>query len=209
MESLPVLRRPEPYEPHDDGLRRALGVLRRRWPIVVLAVASGLGAAAAASWLQQPQVRAETTLVVGPAKGTPTPAEADAIAATATALLRSDVVAAGVVRSLGLSESRAALLDRVSVSHAAGSSVLRVRVRAHEPVLAQRIAQELGLVFGRVVSGRSGVSLTVGVFDAAHVLPGKAAPLWPRNLAVGAALGLLLGLFAAFFVDAAVPARVR
>lgn len=209
-----MLRRPDPLDPPDDGLGRALGVLRRRWLVVLLALAAGLGAAAAVSYFQQSQVRAETTLVVGPAQGTPTAAEADAIASTATSLLRSDVVAAGVIDSLRLDESPAALLDRVSVSHPSGSAVLRVGVTAHDPVLARRIAQELGLVFSRIVQQRFGSaagppSLTASVFDAAHVLPGKAAPLWPRNLGVGAALGLLLGLFAAFFVDAALPARPR
>jgi len=208
-----VLRRPEPLEPADDGLRQALGVLRRRWYVVLVALAAGVGAAAAVSYFQESQVRAETTLVVGPASGSPTGAEADAIATTMAALLRSDVVARGVIRSLGLAEAPSELLDRVSVGRVPESGVLRVRVRAHDAVFAQQVARELGVVFTGLVRERfpaeGGAGLTAAVFDAAHVLPGKAAPLWPRNLAVGAALGFLVGLFAAFLLDAALPARTR
>jgi len=196
------------------GLRQYLEVLWRRKLIVAAILALALGAAVLFTLRQQPQYRAETTIVVGQAGGLVQPQNASAIqpfSATMQELIKSGVVARRVISALGLSVTPETLLNRVSVSFNPESAALNVSVVDRYPDQARAIAERIGIAFSALVKERFGQPaaaggaatppLTATVWDPAHVIPGKVRPTPKLNLAVAAALGLVLGLLAAFVVD--------
>ena len=141
------------------GMRQYLDVLRRRKLTVVATVALALGAAVLFTMRQQPEYRAQTTIVVGQAGGLVQPQNAGAIqpfSATMQELIRSGVVARKVISALGLKETPEALLGRVSVSFNPESAALNVSVLDRYPERAQAIAERIGIAFSALVKERFG-----------------------------------------------------
>ena len=172
------------------------------WAIVAAAGAAGLVAAAVATALEPDRHRAETTLVlVRGAEPLGADSSTRGLAETFARLVRTDTVAANVIRNLGLHESASDLLDDVDVS-SDGSALLRVRVEAGSATRARRTAQELALVFTQLVKTRfapagNGGGIGVAVFDPAHSVEGGTRRGWARNLLWGTVLGVLVGAIVA------------
>ena len=192
------------------GLGPYLGALRRQWLVVLALVVIAGGAAYGISMLQQPLYAASTKIVIGrgstlfqPQNGS----QGQPVTATMSDLLQSNVVATNVIQALHLDTSPEHLLDRVHVSTGSDTAVLAVTVDDPDSAQAERIAQEIGLVFSQLVKQRFGSgadgtttaqALTATVFDPAHVVPGKVEPRTVRNVVAAGVLGLVLGLIAAF-----------
>lgn len=209
---------PDVYE-HGEagiGLRHYLDILQRRKWIVVAGFAIVVSVTATLTFSQKALYEAKTTLVVGQENGLVQPQNANAIqpfSATMTELLKSAVVAKGVIRELNLPITTEQLLSEVSVSFNPESAALQVSVVDHSPARAKRIARQLGVTFSRLVRQRFGNAkttsagsqatppLTTVVWDPAHVIPGKVSPKPKQNLVIAGVLGLLLGLLAAFLRD--------
>jgi receptor protein-tyrosine kinase len=203
---------PSDYESTGFGLRRSLDVLRRRKWIVIALFVVAAAVAGALSAAQQDVYRAQTKIVIGQGNSLFQPQfgnQQQSFTATMSDLLQSNVVATNVIESLGLHESPEHLLGRLSVSINPETAVLKLNVDDHDPAEAKRIAQRTGVYFSQLVKERFGSTptgtgadatapLTATIFDPAHVLPGKVAPRTKRNVVVAAALGLVLGLIAAF-----------
>jgi capsular exopolysaccharide synthesis family protein len=205
---------PLAHEHDGSGLRRYLGVIRRRGGIVLIVLASAVGAAVLFSSLQKSVYRAETTIVIGQGNSLFQPTFANAVqpfTATMGDLVKTNIVATRVIQRLGLRRSPEKLLSKVHVSTNPQTANLKISVDDHDPGLARRIAQALGNVFHDLVAKRFGkpqvttpagqvVSgpLTATVWGAAHIDKGKVAPRPVRNVAIAAALGLVLALLAAF-----------
>lgn len=195
------------------GLRHYLDVLRRRQWILISVLVLAIGAAAAVSYLQEPKYRAETKIVIGQGQGLFPPTVASAFqpfSATMSDLLQSNVVARMVIDNLGLEETEESLLAKMSVAIRPESSALTLSVVDSDAQRARRIAANVGFVFSQLVRERFGKPtpvgageqplppLTASVWDPAHIDPQRVAPKPKRNLFVAGALGLLLGLLAAF-----------
>ena len=205
---------PVELEHGSSGLRRYVGVVRRRKWIVLAVLAAAIGAAALFSELQKPVYRAETKIVVGQGNSLFQPTVANAVqpfTATMSDLVESNVVATRVIARLGLHRSPEKLLSKVHVSTNPLTAVLKVSVDDSSRARAQHIARALGNVFSRLVHERFGhrqvttttgqvveAPLTATVWDSAHVDRQKVAPKPVRNVAIAAALGLVLALLSAF-----------
>lgn len=198
------------------GLRHYLEVVRRRKWIVIGVVALAGIAAGVASALEKPTYRAETKIVVGQGNSLFQPQVASAVqpfTATMSELVKSNVVAGSVIRNLNLQESPETVLNHVSVSINPLSAALKITVVDHEPGRAKQIAEQIGLVFSDLVKQRFGrftpasdgapaiPPLTATIWDPAHIDPGKVSPKPVRNVVIAGALGLVLGLLAAFLRD--------
>jgi receptor protein-tyrosine kinase len=186
-------------------LRAQLAVLRRRWFVVVAVTAVAAGGAAAVTYARTPLHRAETTVLV--AQG----GTAGSVAFTRTLkdLVRSTIVAQNVIQDLRLQRSPGGLLDRLSVVADPGSAAITIRADDRSPEVAQQIVQETALVFAQLVKQRFAelspdpakpafAGSAVTVFDPAHTLGGQIEPDPPRDIGIGAGLGLLFGLLGAF-----------
>jgi receptor protein-tyrosine kinase len=175
-----------------------------------------IGAAAAFSALQQPRYRAETKIVVGQGNSLFQPTVSSAVqpfTATMGDLVKSRIVALDAIKRLGIAMSPQALLSKLSVSINPQTAVLKISVDDRNPQRAQQIGAAVadaftGLVndrFGRRQPTRPGVTvqppLTATIWDPSHVLPGRVAPRPKRNIALAAALGLVLALLGAFLVE--------
>jgi capsular polysaccharide biosynthesis protein len=169
-----------------------------RWPLIVLivavGVAAGLGVAYAQSRREPTLYRAQTSLVVE--RGNQPLVGSEGLISTLRRLVRSNVVATDVIGKLGLDESAAKLLHRLSVAKSGSSAVLRIQAEAGDPATATKIATQVGESFTQEV-GAHFPAVQIAVFDPAHALPGKASPQRRRDLAWGALLGLLVGLLVA------------
>jgi receptor protein-tyrosine kinase len=196
------------------GLSSYLDVVRRRKLLVLAVTAVAVAAAAALSFLSKPVYRAETKIVIGQGGGLVQPGFANSIqpyTATMSDLIKSDIVAANVIKSLGLKETPHDLLSRISTSINPQTAVLNVYVDDESRAQAVRIDQQVAVIFSQLVADRFGHSaapttpgtaptppLTANVFDPAHALPGRVSPKPARNIIIALVLGLVLGLIAAF-----------
>ena len=205
---------------HDDddgqGLRHYLAVVsRRRW-IVVGVFVLALVAAILFTLRQPSEYKAQTTIVVGQSGGLVQPQNANAIqpfSATMQELIKSSVVARGVISALRLDTTPEQLLSRIGVSFNPESAALKVSVVDRSPAAAKAIVGKIGGVFSNLVTERFGKGtpasantpatppLTATVWDPAHVIPGKVQPNPGQNLIIAGVLGLFLGLLAAFLRD--------
>ncbi|HWB23432.1 MAG TPA: hypothetical protein VG652_11170, partial [Gaiellaceae bacterium] len=105
-----------------------------RWPlfvlIVVVGLVAGLGAAYAQSRREPTLYRAETSLVIERGGQPVAGASTSRLVRTFRQLIKSHVVAADVIQSLGLTESTSTLLHRLSVAKSSNSAVLDVRAES-------------------------------------------------------------------------------
>jgi Mrp family chromosome partitioning ATPase/capsular polysaccharide biosynthesis protein len=185
-------------------------IYRRRW-IVLGIVATAIAVAALVSHLQQPVYQAQEKIVIGQGNTLFQPQNGNVIqpfTATMANLLTSDIVARDVISTLGLPTSPSSLLKKVSVSTNPQTAVLQVSVDDQNADRARRIASAFGDAFARLVQLRFGGGgrqaqppITAIVFDPAHIVPGRIAPKPAQNIAIAAALGLVLGLLAAFLAE--------
>jgi capsular polysaccharide biosynthesis protein len=174
--------------------------------VVAFAVAAIVSGTVDRSW------RAETTIIVGTGAGPLHPGEGGAtrrLADRLDDLVRSDQIAANTISTLHLRESRASLLDRISVA-VPEPGLLRIRVRDDNRLRAQQIAQEIGFLFPQLIERRF-PQLKAPVWDAAHVV-GRPGRHWGRNLGIAALVAallwiVLLGPLAARRAQAALEAR--
>lgn len=111
------------------NLRDQVGVVRRRWRVVVLCVLLGLGATFALSQNQDPTYSASAEVLITPS-GDPGTRQAEVVSeeeiATQVEVITSEPVAARVRTDLGSSTDSQALLDSVEVAPIEDTRVLTI-----------------------------------------------------------------------------------
>ncbi|MFZ1879561.1 MAG: Wzz/FepE/Etk N-terminal domain-containing protein [Gaiellaceae bacterium] len=189
-------------------------VLKRRAWLVALMVGLAIAAALVVSASQSPTYRASMKIVVGQGNGFFQPQFGSSVqpfAQTMTNLLESDIVASTAIQSLHSQLTPKELLANLSVSSNPESSVLQVSYDAASPREAVTILTQVGQSFTLLVRQKlnnghataTGSSpITASVFDPAHALSGTVSPRPVRNAVVAGALGLILGIAAAFLREA-------
>lgn len=188
-------------------LSEYLSIVRRRLWLTALVLLVTIGAAAALTFRQPTLYRSTMKLVVGVQGGlfpTDVGNVADQFTQTMSDLLMSDIVARSAIQELRLSIEPQELLSKLHVNTKPDTAVLVVSYEDTDPDRGRRTLASIGSVFTRLVDqslapGNEGnLAVSVKVFNPSHVLPGQVQPKPLRNFAVAGALGLILGLLAAF-----------
>lgn len=196
-------------------LQYYLTVLRKRWRIVVAGVLTGLLLTAGYTWAATPQYQSQTQFFVSVSGAADSAAlqqgstfTQQRVASYAQLLtspramtpVRQDLARKGIdVDQLAESE----LAGRVAASSPPGTVLIDVTVTDSSPRLAQEISAAVGVTFPDVVAdierpSNDDVSpVSVSLVRPATVADNPVSPNPVRNLALGAVLGLLLGLGAA------------
>ena len=214
------------------NLNEVLRVLRERRVIIISCLVLGLLGAGVATLFIPREYSAQVTMYVAGAAGSSTVSSVDASGksvpgagssgngdsayqanqlaqarmASYALLLTSDRITAPVIQSLKLGISPGQLASGMTVSNVPDTVVLTVAVTDEQPEGAAQIADAVARQFGTLVQEletKSGSNeISVQVVQPAAVPTEAVSPRLVINLALGALVGLLLGLVGAFFRNA-------
>lgn len=171
-----------------------LEALARRRNLAAALLGGAVAVAVVVALLEPTRYRAETTVVVGKTPRQPTPQDLSGMR-TLRELGRSDIVLRAAVNDLKLDVSPQQLAGRVRVRAPEGTSLLVISADAGSRDEAEKLTQEIGLVFTQLATERF-PKLQASLFGSAHALPGRVSPHWGRDLVAGALVGGLLALLA-------------
>ena len=197
-------------------LHEYLRVLRERWLLIVVGLVMGVLGAGVTTHFMPRQYASSAVLYVSAQSQAGNASEAyeggllsQQRIKSYTQLMSSQRLAADVIANLGLKTSPAALANRISVASGVETVLLTVTVRDDAPDQAARVANGVADSFIRLVSQleqpedpKRSPPVAVRVVQAA--VP-AATPVTPRpslNYALGALVGILAGLGAAFLRNA-------
>jgi len=187
-------------------LRGYLGVLLRRWLVIVLCILAGT-AVAAVVLVRSTSLYTSTARLFVSTPGSDANAAAYAGSLFAEQrvtsyadLIKGSTVAQKVIDKLHLSESPAALVDQISAVAVPDSVILTITVTDPDPARAQLLAQTTAEVFTGYVSeleggdGGATTPIRANIVDAAALTTVPVSPKLLMTLGLGAILGLLVGL---------------
>ncbi|WP_298944453.1 polysaccharide biosynthesis tyrosine autokinase [uncultured Microbacterium sp.] len=181
-------------------------ILRKNWLIIIVATLVGIGVAAAFSLSRTPQYEASSTIAVS-TQGSGTVAElqqgssfAQTRINTYVGLVQTPIVLNPVIVAMDLDMTADELAAQVTASSALNTTLITVAASDSDPVQAAEIANAVAASLSSVVpeieptvsEGASPVRLT-RVSDALPPLK-PSSPNVPLNLALGALVGLALGI---------------
>jgi capsular exopolysaccharide synthesis family protein len=206
---------------------RAVRVLRERWRMVIFCVLLGLVGAGVASYFAPRQYSSDVTLYValqGRAENADAAYQAGQLAAERVVsyapLLTDQRITQPVIDRVGLAMTPAELADRITVTVEPETVVLSAAVRDATPDGAATIANALAAEFVGLVQeleqpigpappppppGQAAPEPTrigVQIIRPAAPQPTPVSPNLPFNLALGGALGLLIGVGAVLVREA-------
>ncbi|MFK4808257.1 polysaccharide biosynthesis tyrosine autokinase [Microbacterium sp. ZW CA_36] len=195
-------------------------ILRKNWVIIVVATLVGIGIAAAWSLTRTPQYEAQSTVFVSTQSGSTIQDLqqgsnfTQSRVQTYTNLVTTPIVVNPVIAELGLGTTANDLGARVEASAALNTTLITITVTDTDPVRAAETANALAMSLTAVVeqletpngTDTSPVSLE-RVKDALPPLK-PSSPNVPLNLALGALVGLALGIGVAV-LRAVLDTRIR
>ena len=192
------------------SLHENLHVLRERWKLVLVSLALGIAAAGAVTWFSTPSYTAEVTLFVAARDPDGTAAQAYQGSLLSQQKVKSYtqlVTSSRVLREVeqqGLAVSPSA----ITASVRAGTVLLTVSASDPSPERARRIADTVAGSFSSLVAelekpaGGGEPAVTARVVEPAATPTAPTSPQPVRNLLLGALVGLLAGVGAAFVRNA-------
>lgn len=195
------------------NLQDFLNLLRARWLTICAAVVATVLAAVVATLLTTPLYKASTRLFVSTASGD---SLSDVYQGTLfsqervlsyTELLMGETLAQRTVDKLGLDMDAGALADKISASAKPDTVLVDVAVKDESPVRARDIANALSDEFVVMVKeletpeDGSRPDARVIVEQRASIPDGPVSPNEKRNIALGLAAGLVLGVGLALIRD--------
>jgi len=187
-------------------LREVVAASRAAWWLPVAGLVIGSGAALGGSLLQTPVYTTHTQLFVST---TDSGSTSEAIQGSQLSqqrvssygrLLTGEALAERVVDRLDVPLTAADLAQRVSAATTAGTVLIDVTVKDSSPVRAERIAAAIGAEFPNLVAeletpeGGGASTVKVTVTDSPEVPTQPSSPQTQRNVALGAVIGLLVGV---------------
>ncbi|TFV92707.1 polysaccharide biosynthesis tyrosine autokinase [Blastococcus sp. CT_GayMR20] len=187
-------------------LKDVLNVVRSGWWLLVSGTLLGLVIAGALSWAATPLYSSSTRLFVSVAGTTDTSAAyqgnlfSQQRVTSYAELLTGEQLAAQVVDDLGLDLSPDAVAAKVAARALPDTVILEVTVTDTSAERARDIAASLSEQFTEQVTeletpeGADASTVKVTIVQAAELRPAAVSPSVTRNLALGAVLGLLIGL---------------
>ncbi|MBO3663522.1 polysaccharide biosynthesis tyrosine autokinase [Microbacterium stercoris] len=189
-------------------LQDYIRILHKNWILIVVALLLGVGGGAAASLATAPTYQASTQLFVsvrsetgGAADLTQGSTFARQIVTSYVSIVPTAIVLDPVIEELGLDTTAGALASHITASSPLNTVMLDINVTDRDPQTAADIANAVGRSVSEVAQtalnssaaeGSSPVTLTIVQPAATPTAP--IAPRVPMNLALGAILGLAIGL---------------
>lgn len=193
----------------ETELRDLIKVLRKwMWLIVALTLLAGAVAALVSVYILDEIYEATAVMIISSTKDDPEVSVLTyneyslniKLVNTYRELAKTDRVLDQVIDSLGLDLTPAALMDKISISSAADTEIIRFSVQDTNPALARHMANTLAQIFVREVPQLVKMD-NVQIIDEAK-LPTQ--PIRPRtmvNIAVSLVLGLMAGAGIAFLTE--------
>jgi len=188
-------------------LKDFLRAIRAQWLLVLLSVLLALGAAGIFTWQTTPLYAATTKLFVSTPGSDETTTTAyqgglfsEQRVTSYAELLEGSQLASRVIDSLGLDMTPEELSESISASLVPETVILQATVTDPSPERAQLLADTVGREFRELVDvletppNSETATVTVTVVEAARLPEDPIEPNIPRNLSLGALLGLLIGL---------------
>ncbi len=190
-------------------LRDYLRVLHKHWALIVIVTLLGIATGAGASILMTPKFEANTQLYVsvrGESQGVGDLAQGSTLArqsvSTYASIVKTESVLGPVVAELGLDETSQALAERVQASAPLNQSLVQISVTGDDALETAKIANAVGLSLKSVVEDQLEASteedqpslVSLSTVQPAAVPEAPVSPRVPLNLALGALIGLALGL---------------
>jgi len=194
-------------------IRDYLRILRNRWKLITAMLALGVLAALAFSLLTTPKYAASTQLFVSTTGQESTTAAyqgglfSQQRVTSYSELIQGQQVAQRVVDTLKLPVGAAQVASEVSVNVKTDTVILGVTVTDPSPERARDIANALSQQFTQLVTeletpqGSTSAAAKVTVVQQASLPTTPVVPQTTRNIALGAVVGLLLGIGLAVLRD--------
>ncbi|MBD1590424.1 polysaccharide biosynthesis tyrosine autokinase [Arthrobacter sp. S1_S22] len=186
-------------------LKDYVRVIRRRWLTIVAFTLIGLGLAAAYTFLKTPLYQSTSQLFVSVKAGASAADVsqsndfAEKRVTSYVTLATSDRVLEGAAQELGLSGGARELVGKVTASTPAQTVLIDITATDPDPQQAVRIANASAKQLIAAVNAVEDVNIVrLSVFEEATAPGPPVSPRVPINLALGTALGLVLGLGYAF-----------
>ncbi|MFB7884613.1 polysaccharide biosynthesis tyrosine autokinase [Microbacterium sp. NPDC056057] len=195
-------------------------ILRKNWVIIVVATLVGIGVAAAWSLTRTPQYEAQSTVFVSTQSGSTIQDLqqgsnfTQSRVQTYTNLVTTPIVMNPVIAELGLGMTASELSAEVEASAALNTTLITITVTGADPVQAADVANALGASLKSVVERLETPNGTdtspVRVERVKDALPplSPSSPNVPLNLALGALVGLAIGIGTAV-LRAVLDTRIR
>lgn len=183
--------------------------LLKHWLVIVVLALLGVGAGYGISQLMDERFRAETTVMIIPARGDNTSelvqgsSYVQSLVETYTVLTRSPVVLEPVIERLGLRESAAALASRMDVDAPLDTVVIEIGVSDATGADAAEAADAIAAEFAIAVAdtsprGADGEpAVRVSVIAPARIPTVPFAPNTRLNMMLGAGVGIVTGVLIA------------
>ncbi len=192
------------------SLHENLHVLRERWKLVLVSLALGIAAAGAVTWFSTPSYTAEVTLFVAARDpdGTATQAYQGSLLSQQKVKSYTQLVTSSRVLREVEQQGLAAAPSAITASVRAGTVLLTVSATDPSPQRAQRIADTVAGSFTALVAelerpaGGGEPAVTARVVEPAATPTTPTSPRPLQNLLLGALVGLLAGVGAAFVRNA-------
>jgi capsular exopolysaccharide synthesis family protein len=187
-------------------LKDYLSVLRAYWRGVTALVLLGVAMAAGLSLVQPKVYQADASGFVSsgtsasPGEASVSDMLAKSRAASYVNLAKSRATAQTVIDSLGLKADPAGLIGSVTVTQPMDTVLITVGARAATPVAAQKLAdawvQALKVQVDQIENpnGTATAALHIVPIESAELPTAPVSPNTKRNIALGFAVGLLLGI---------------
>ncbi|WP_328813637.1 polysaccharide biosynthesis tyrosine autokinase [Rhodococcus sp. NBC_00297] len=189
-------------------------ILRARWIVIVLTTVIAAAASLVFSLVSTPVYEACTRLYVSTGSSSSSVTEvyqgnlaSQQRVASYTQLLGGESVAQRTIDSLGLSMSPSALASKVRTTSSPDTVLIDTCVSDSNATTARDLANGIGTTFVDFVDdletppGGGAPLAQVSVVEPAQVPTGPISPKTTRNLALGVAVGLLLGIALAVIRD--------
>ena len=175
-------------------------LLARRWWPLAVGVLLGVAVGLIVSLVGSTSRRAEASVLISSPRGN---AAVRPLLPNLRELATSSVVAGNVRSTLRLEDSAESIRRHLHSSVRPQSEVIVLAATDGNADKARQLAQEAAVVFAQLVEVRFETAtppLHAAVFDAAHVLSATDRH-FPRNVLIGALVGLLLGAAAISLLD--------
>lgn len=195
---------------HSVGLDELLGILRKKWLLIVSIVMLAMGISAIASFfIITPIYQASTQILVSRAAANSESPQIDAslnedaeYVKTYSVIMKSPYVLNQVIDELDLNTNFKELKKSVTVTQEDESHVVTVHVEHEDASQAVIVADEIATVFQREISqlmGIKNVTILSTAEEQQNSLPVKPNPM--INIAAGLIVGIVFGVGIAILLD--------